>query len=158
MAMRTFIGSCATLFSTAVNLIVLASLQGEKGWLCIMLCNLDILLAVSVLHWATSLDKRLDETQQTGATDTRNGTHAYGDKSQVLNESSSPGMRSNAMRGPGGSLTDNNGGGILRQNDVVVSWQDMELNNVKYSNDKNGIREDISDVTSDHARDVKNIV
>ncbi|KXT18755.1 hypothetical protein AC579_2718 [Pseudocercospora musae] len=56
LALRTFVGSCATLASSVVNLTVLMAVGGEPGWLCLMLCNADILLCVLILHWATSLD------------------------------------------------------------------------------------------------------
>lgn len=77
MATRTFIGSCATLTATVANLGTLAGLDGEAGWVCLMLCNLDgeclkisgerdegadrcvVLFAVLVLHWATSLDANM---------------------------------------------------------------------------------------------------
>ncbi|KAL1646910.1 hypothetical protein SLS58_003046 [Diplodia intermedia] len=57
MALRTFIGSCATLTSSVVNLTVLMILKGEPGWICLMCCNADILFSVLVLHWVTSFDK-----------------------------------------------------------------------------------------------------
>jgi len=77
MAFRTFIGSCATLISSVTNLSVLTILDGEPGWICLMLCNLDsmstqqtishffllttttnaVLFSVLVLHWATSVDR-----------------------------------------------------------------------------------------------------
>lgn len=41
MALRTFIGSCATLTSSVVNLTVLMILKGEPGWICLMCCNAD---------------------------------------------------------------------------------------------------------------------
>ncbi|KAF2813843.1 uncharacterized protein BDZ99DRAFT_567569 [Mytilinidion resinicola] len=56
MAMRTFIGSCATLISSVVNLTVLMVLEGEPGWVCLMCCNADILFSVIVLHWVTAVD------------------------------------------------------------------------------------------------------
>ncbi|KAI5369994.1 hypothetical protein Slin15195_G008720 [Septoria linicola] len=56
LAFRTFIGSCATLISSVVNLTVLMAVGGEPGWLCLMLCNADILFCVLILHWATSFD------------------------------------------------------------------------------------------------------
>ncbi|KAH7028312.1 hypothetical protein B0J12DRAFT_350320 [Macrophomina phaseolina] len=57
MALRTFIGSCATLTSSVVNLTVLMILKGEPGWICLMCCNADILFSVLVLHWVTSFDR-----------------------------------------------------------------------------------------------------
>ncbi|PPJ51808.1 hypothetical protein CBER1_09430 [Cercospora berteroae] len=56
LALRTFVGSCATLFSSVVNLTVLMSVGGEPAWMCLMLCNADILFCVLVLHWVTSFD------------------------------------------------------------------------------------------------------
>lgn len=41
MAVRTFIGSCVTLASSVSNITVMAALDGEPGWICLMLCNLD---------------------------------------------------------------------------------------------------------------------
>lgn len=41
LAFRTFIGSCATLVSSVVNLTVLMAVGGEPGWMCLMLCNAD---------------------------------------------------------------------------------------------------------------------
>jgi len=56
MALRTFIGSCATLTSSVVNLTILMVLKGEQGWICLMCCNVDILFSVVVLHWVTAID------------------------------------------------------------------------------------------------------
>ncbi|KAF1808596.1 hypothetical protein P152DRAFT_214120 [Eremomyces bilateralis CBS 781.70] len=56
MALRTFIGSCATLISSVANLTVLMLLNGEPGWICLMLCNADVLFTAIVLHWITSID------------------------------------------------------------------------------------------------------
>ncbi|EME79176.1 uncharacterized protein MYCFIDRAFT_79705 [Pseudocercospora fijiensis CIRAD86] len=56
LALRTFVGSCVTLASSVVNLTVLMAVGGEPGWLCLMLCNADILFCILVLHWATALD------------------------------------------------------------------------------------------------------
>ncbi|KAH8590579.1 hypothetical protein B0O99DRAFT_745110 [Bisporella sp. PMI_857] len=56
IALRTFIGSCATLTSSVVNLTVVMVLEGEPGWICLMCCNLDILFSALVLHWLTSKD------------------------------------------------------------------------------------------------------
>ncbi|GAB7347818.1 hypothetical protein MBLNU459_g5355t1 [Dothideomycetes sp. NU459] len=57
IAIRTFAGSCTTLASSVTNLTVLAILGAEPGWVCLMLCNLDILVCVLVLHWATAVDR-----------------------------------------------------------------------------------------------------
>lgn len=80
LAFRTFVGSCATLISSVVNLTVLMAVGGEPGWMCLMLCNADstptniqmitfvtsrtlyllttlpVLFCVLVLHWATKFD------------------------------------------------------------------------------------------------------
>ncbi|KAG0129788.1 hypothetical protein HOY82DRAFT_579517 [Tuber indicum] len=57
VALRTFIGSCATLVSTLGNLISLIVLRGkEPGWICFAVCNSDILFSVLVLHWVTHQD------------------------------------------------------------------------------------------------------
>ncbi|CAK3846741.1 ring finger domain [Lecanosticta acicola] len=56
LAFRAFIGSCTTLLSSVVNLSVLMSVGGEPGWICLMLCNLDILFCGLVLHWVTAFD------------------------------------------------------------------------------------------------------
>jgi hypothetical protein len=57
MAYRSFIGSCATLISSVVNLTVLMVLKGEPGWICLMCCNADILFSVIILHWVTQVDR-----------------------------------------------------------------------------------------------------
>lgn len=57
MALRSFVGSLATLTTSVVNLTVLMVLRGEPGWICLMCCNADILFCVLVLHWVTSKDK-----------------------------------------------------------------------------------------------------
>ncbi|KAI4833766.1 hypothetical protein E4T44_09236 [Aureobasidium sp. EXF-8845] len=56
LVVRTFAGSCATLLMSVVNLSVLTILDGEPGYICLCLCNLDILFTVCVLHWATAID------------------------------------------------------------------------------------------------------
>ncbi|KAH8601515.1 hypothetical protein B0O99DRAFT_606793 [Bisporella sp. PMI_857] len=56
ITLRSFIGSLATLTSSVVNLTVLMVLKGEAAWICLMLCNADILFSVVVLHWVTSKD------------------------------------------------------------------------------------------------------
>ncbi|CZR55834.1 uncharacterized protein PAC_05722 [Phialocephala subalpina] len=56
VALRSFIGSLATLTSSVVNLTVLMVLKGEAAWICLMCCNADILFSVLVLHWVTSKD------------------------------------------------------------------------------------------------------
>ncbi|KAH7327186.1 hypothetical protein BKA65DRAFT_63729 [Rhexocercosporidium sp. MPI-PUGE-AT-0058] len=56
VAVRSFVGSIATLTSSVVNLTVLMVLKGEAAWICLMCCNADILFSVLVLHWVTSKD------------------------------------------------------------------------------------------------------
>ncbi|GAB7355716.1 hypothetical protein MBLNU459_g6415t1 [Dothideomycetes sp. NU459] len=56
--LRTTIGSCATLTSTVVNIGLTAGLNGEAYWMCLMICNLDVLWAAMVLHWMTSQDSQ----------------------------------------------------------------------------------------------------
>ncbi|CAH0023282.1 unnamed protein product [Clonostachys rhizophaga] len=56
VAFRTFIGSVCTLLSSAVNLTVLAALNGEPGWVCLMCCNCDVLFSAIVIYWVTSKD------------------------------------------------------------------------------------------------------
>jgi hypothetical protein len=56
VAVRSFVGSLATLSSSVVNLTVLMILKGEAAWVCLMCCNADILFNVLVLHWVTSKD------------------------------------------------------------------------------------------------------
>lgn len=72
MALRTFIGSCATLTSSVANLTVLMVLKGEPGWICLMLCNADILFSVLILHWVTSGDRT---GQTTGRSYSREGAN-----------------------------------------------------------------------------------
>ncbi|KAF2799509.1 hypothetical protein K505DRAFT_294507 [Melanomma pulvis-pyrius CBS 109.77] len=56
IAFRSFVGSCATLISSVVNLTILMALKGEPGWICLMCCNADILFSALVLHWVTQVD------------------------------------------------------------------------------------------------------
>jgi hypothetical protein len=56
VAFRTFVGSVCTLLSSAVNLTVLAALNGEPGWVCLMCCNCDVLFSAIVIYWVTSKD------------------------------------------------------------------------------------------------------
>lgn len=75
MAFRTFIGSCATLTSSVVNLTVLMILKGEPGWICLMCCNADILFSVLVLHWVTAIDSTRSASQNSHG-GTNNGNNA----------------------------------------------------------------------------------
>ncbi|KAK7718018.1 hypothetical protein SLS57_006165 [Botryosphaeria dothidea] len=57
MAVRAFIGSCATLTSSITNLTLLMVLDGEPAWICFLSCNAEILFSVLTLHWVTSRDR-----------------------------------------------------------------------------------------------------
>lgn len=67
VALRTFVGSCATLTSSVVNLTVLMVLRGEQGWICLMCCNADILFSVIILHWVTAIDSSRNPSGSTHA-------------------------------------------------------------------------------------------
>ncbi|OHF02070.1 hypothetical protein CORC01_02649 [Colletotrichum orchidophilum] len=54
LVIRTFIGSCCTLFSSVTNLTVLMALNGEVAWLCLLCCNTDIFFSALVINWITS--------------------------------------------------------------------------------------------------------
>jgi hypothetical protein len=41
MAKRCLIGTSITTITTGANLVTVVALDGENGWMCIMLCNLD---------------------------------------------------------------------------------------------------------------------
>jgi len=41
MAVRTFIGVCVTLTTSVANLSVLTVLDGEQGWVCLLICTSD---------------------------------------------------------------------------------------------------------------------
>ncbi|KAI6778768.1 uncharacterized protein J7T54_007420 [Emericellopsis cladophorae] len=56
VAFRTFIGAVSTLLSSVTNLTVLMALNGQPGWVCLMLCNCDILFSAMVIQWVTSKD------------------------------------------------------------------------------------------------------
>ncbi|THY39373.1 hypothetical protein D6C97_10345, partial [Aureobasidium pullulans] len=71
LVFRTFVGSCATLVMSVVNLSILTILDGEPGYICLCLCNLDILFTVIVLHWATAVDRQ-DQTTNTGSRKPKN--------------------------------------------------------------------------------------
>jgi hypothetical protein len=69
MAFRSFIGSCATLTTSVINLTILMILKGEPGWICLMCCNADILFCVIVLHWVTSKEEKEESAARSyGAT------------------------------------------------------------------------------------------
>ncbi|KAK6335709.1 hypothetical protein TWF730_003087 [Orbilia blumenaviensis] len=71
MAVKTFFGSCATLTSSVANLTTLMLLKGEPGWVCLLLCNVDVLFSVVVLHAITNKDHQ-GSTGTTHATNDRN--------------------------------------------------------------------------------------
>jgi hypothetical protein len=62
MAFRSFVGSCATLTASVINLTVIMVLKGEPAWICFLCCNADILFCISVLHWVTSKENREEES------------------------------------------------------------------------------------------------
>ncbi|KAF2033239.1 hypothetical protein EK21DRAFT_59092 [Setomelanomma holmii] len=79
MAFRSFVGSCATLTTSVVNLTVLMVLKGEPGWICLMCCNADILFCVLVLHWVSNKEQKEDESAFRSYTrDGNNGVNAGG--------------------------------------------------------------------------------
>ncbi|KAH0354592.1 hypothetical protein KCU81_g1099, partial [Aureobasidium melanogenum] len=77
LVLRTFVGSCATLLMSVVNLSVLTILDGEPGYICLCLCNLDILFTVCVLHWATAIDRQ-DRTTTSGSQKPRHTSESRG--------------------------------------------------------------------------------
>ncbi|KAH8883528.1 hypothetical protein GQ53DRAFT_771736 [Thozetella sp. PMI_491] len=56
MAIRTFIGSVATLTSVVANIVLMMVLNGEPGWMCFTFCNIELLFTTLVLHWVTVAD------------------------------------------------------------------------------------------------------
>ncbi|QDS77491.1 hypothetical protein FKW77_000158 [Venturia effusa] len=56
MARRTLVGCMVSLACTIMNLVVLVILDGEPAWLCLMLCNSDVLMNVLVIHWVAHAD------------------------------------------------------------------------------------------------------
>lgn len=49
MAVRTFQGMILTLVATCINIVAMAIMNGERGWLCILLCNIDSTPSQSLL-------------------------------------------------------------------------------------------------------------
>jgi hypothetical protein len=79
MAFRSFIGSCATLTTSVINLTILMVLKGEPGWICLMCCNADILFCVIVLHWVTSKEEKEESAARSyGATGSKPGNGTIG--------------------------------------------------------------------------------
>lgn len=63
VAMRTFVGVCVTLTTSVANLSVLTTLNGEQGWVCLLICTSDVFISVMVLHWvAMSDESRADDS------------------------------------------------------------------------------------------------
>ncbi|THX78069.1 hypothetical protein D6D04_05987 [Aureobasidium pullulans] len=67
VVVRTFVGSCATLALSITNLTVIAILDGEPGYICLCLCNLDILCTTLILHWVSSVDAPEDNDVSSNA-------------------------------------------------------------------------------------------
>ncbi|KAK6343173.1 hypothetical protein TWF718_008546 [Orbilia javanica] len=76
MAIKTFFGSCATLISSVTNLTTLMLLKGEPGWICLLLCNADILFSAVVLHTITNKDHQ-------GSSDTTRATNDYASQNEA---------------------------------------------------------------------------
>ncbi|KAI9736295.1 MAG: hypothetical protein M1834_001181 [Cirrosporium novae-zelandiae] len=62
VAVRTFFGSCGSLLSSIVNLVLLTLFNGEPGWVCLMSCNADVLFSAVVIHWVTTVDNASGQT------------------------------------------------------------------------------------------------
>ncbi|KAI9864538.1 MAG: hypothetical protein M1813_003027 [Trichoglossum hirsutum] len=63
MAWRTCKAMFIVLSSTIANLSVLFALRGhEQGWLCFMMCSIDVVSGVVVLHWLTNEEGARQET------------------------------------------------------------------------------------------------
>ncbi|KAH7021891.1 hypothetical protein EDB80DRAFT_693822 [Ilyonectria destructans] len=81
VAFHSFIGSCAMLISSIVNLTVLLGLNGEPAWACLIACNGDILFSAAAMQWITYRDdsKDMDHLEEDGgvmppATEDTSGT------------------------------------------------------------------------------------
>lgn len=44
-------------------------LDGEKGWICLLCCNADVLFSVIVLHWVTAIDSNGDRDRSAERTE-----------------------------------------------------------------------------------------
>ncbi|KAK6538449.1 hypothetical protein TWF694_010034 [Orbilia ellipsospora] len=81
VALKTFFGSCATLTSSVANLTTLMLLNGEPGWVCLIICNCDILFSAIVLHCITNHDHQTtgdtlpSASERYGSDETVLGTH-----------------------------------------------------------------------------------
>ncbi|KAF3312648.1 hypothetical protein TWF173_007066 [Orbilia oligospora] len=86
MAIKTFCGSCATLISSVANLTTLMLLKGEPGWICLLLCNADILFSAVVLHAITNKDHQgsSDTTQYAERIRPKNRSNtSFGDSCKI---------------------------------------------------------------------------
>ncbi|KAN0089055.1 hypothetical protein V8E51_019315 [Hyaloscypha variabilis] len=58
LALRSFIASVGILASAMGNLMTGIFLHGnEAAWICLTVCNAEILVSVLILHWVTVTDK-----------------------------------------------------------------------------------------------------
>jgi hypothetical protein len=172
MAFRSLIGSCATLTTSVANLTVLMVLKGEPGWICLMICNADILFCVLVLHWATSKEQKAEDsafrsnTPGTGGAPSRSalatiGSHATRshrvstvfddqEKSSVKVTVTSPDDRpGSALRGPAVITTECKGiAGAGRTKQLGgSSWDAGEM--------RIGVREDEVELHNIHVRTIQ---
>jgi len=69
IAIRTLIGTSITLASSVFNIMQLIIVQGERSWLCLITCNLDILLSVLVVQWITAKDGADSGSENKSTTD-----------------------------------------------------------------------------------------
>ncbi|EKG19309.1 hypothetical protein MPH_03172 [Macrophomina phaseolina MS6] len=116
MALRTFIGSCATLTSSVVNLTVLMILKGEPGWICLMCCNADILFSVLVLHWVTSFDRTTTDSSYARE---QNRGEGSGNTANIP----SRGTMSLSNNAPNGQFSDGGSAGKAQRNSIQYQTQ-----------------------------------
>jgi len=64
MTKRCLIGAGITCLSTGANLTAVSIIEGEQAWLCLLCCNLDLVICVSILHWTTSFGDHDSNTVQ----------------------------------------------------------------------------------------------
>jgi len=109
IAFRSFIGSCATLTSSVVNLTILMVLKGEPGWICLMCCNADVLFSVIVLHWVTQVDRASNSSSANSNTRSNPVLSAAGDAKTSQLGTSRSGRHSitynNNSKGMGSTMT-----------------------------------------------------
>ncbi|KAM5529909.1 hypothetical protein FOXYSP1_17753 [Fusarium oxysporum f. sp. phaseoli] len=60
LALKAFIGACATLVITTSNVAAGVVLNGEPGWLCLLTCRSDVLLNAIIIHWLSSKHRTPD--------------------------------------------------------------------------------------------------